>query len=71
MIAKKLLLIAFIIAALLAALWFNGFLKRKLNPYQSPKNGLLFLLLHLLAIFALVFAIGWVIIYYRAFFFKP
>jgi hypothetical protein len=70
MIIKKILLLLLIFGALLLGLWLNRFLKQKLNPYQSPKNGLLFLLLHLLAIVILVFAVSWAIIYWRVFFFK-
>jgi uncharacterized BrkB/YihY/UPF0761 family membrane protein len=70
MLIRKILLLLLIAAALLAAVWFNGFLKQKINPYQSAKNGLWYLLLHLLIIVALVFVTGFVIIYYREFFFK-
>lgn len=71
MLIKKILLLLLIGGAMLMGLWFNRFLKQKLNPYQSTKNGLLFLLLHLLAILALVFVASWAIIYWREFFFKP
>lgn len=70
MILKKALLLLLIFGALLIGLWLNRFLKQKINPYQSPKNGLLFLLLHLLAILGLVFVVSWAIIYWREFFFK-
>jgi uncharacterized BrkB/YihY/UPF0761 family membrane protein len=70
MLHKKIILLLLMGAAVSAALWFNGFLKQKINPYGSTRNGLLYLLLHLLAIVILVFAVGFVIIYYREFFFK-
>lgn len=71
MILKKVLLLLLIFGALFIGLWLNRFLKQKINPYQSPKNGLLFLFLHLLAILVLVFVVSWAIIYWREFFFKP
>lgn len=70
MILKKVLLLLLIFGALFIGLWLNRFLKQKINPYQSTKNGLLFLLLHLVAIVALVFLVSWAIIYWREFFFK-
>jgi hypothetical protein len=70
MLFEKIIFLLLIGAAVLAAYWFSAFLRKKINPYQSTKNGLLYLLLHLLAIVLLVFAVGFVIIYYRDFFFK-
>jgi uncharacterized protein HemY len=69
MLWKKILLLLLITAALLAGLWLNGYLKRTLKPYRSTKGGLLFLLLHLLAILVLVFMVSWTVIYFRRFFF--
>ncbi len=70
MLFRKIIFLLLIGAAVLVAYWFSSFLKKKINPYQSTKNGLLYLLLHLLAIVLLVFAVGFVIIYYLDFFFK-
>jgi uncharacterized protein HemY len=70
MLLKKILLLLLIMAAMLAGLWLNGYLKQKLQPYQSTRGGLLFLLLHFLAILVLVFMVSWAIIYWRGFFFQ-
>jgi hypothetical protein len=69
-LVKKILLLLLISATLVVGLWLNSYLKRTLKPYHSAKGGLLYLLLHLLTLLVLVFAVSWVIIYFRYFFFS-
>jgi hypothetical protein len=70
MLFRKIIFLLLIGVAVLVAYWFSTFIKKEINPYQSTKNGLLYLLLHLLAIVLLVFVVGFVITSYRDFFFK-
>ncbi len=57
--------------AIAVAINFQKYFKRKIDPVASMPRFLLFLFVNILALFCLIFLLGFLIIYFKEFFFKP
>jgi uncharacterized membrane protein YidH (DUF202 family) len=67
---QKFLLLITVGAALLAGYSMYQFWNKKINPRQSFKHFIVYMVLNLASIFLIVFVFGFVIIYFKEFFFK-
>jgi hypothetical protein len=67
---KKLLILALVVAAMVTAFKLQQHLKTKIDPRRSLQHFLLFLLINIAGLFVLVFITGFIIIYFKDFFFK-
>ena len=63
-------MLVMIAAAMAAAFQFQRYLKSIFNPRRSLQHFLLFLLINIIIVFVLVFITGFIIIYFKDFFFK-
>lgn len=54
-----------------AAWQMHQFLQLKVDPRKSLQRFLLFLLLNIGAVFLIIFIVGFTIIHFKEFFFKP
>ena len=67
---QKLLLLITVAVAVLAGYSTYQFWNTKINPRQSLKHFMIYMLVNLASIFVIVFVFGFVIIYFKDFFFK-
>jgi len=70
MLLQKILLFILIAAAVFTGYSVYQFWNKKINPRQSFKHFILYMLANLASIFIIVFVFGFVIIYFKEFFFK-
>jgi len=70
MLLQKILLLIIIAVAVLTGYSVYQFWNKKINPRRSFKHFILYMLLNLASIFVIVFVFGFVIIYFKEFFFK-
>ena len=70
MLLQKLLLLIIVAVAVLSGYSVYQFWNKKINPRQSFKHFVLYMLVNLASIFVIVFMFGFVIIYFKEFFFK-
>ena len=70
MLLQKFLLLITVAVAVLSGYNVYQFWNKRINPRQSFKHFILYLLVNLVSIFIIVFAFGFIIIYFKEFFFK-
>jgi hypothetical protein len=67
---KDLLLLMIACGAIAVAITFQKYFQRTIDPRGSMPRFLLFLFVNILALFCLIFLVGFAIIYFKEFFFK-
>ena len=67
---KNVLVVLLAVCAIFIALKLHACLKTRIDPRSSFVNFILFFSINLLALFCLVFLVGFLIIYFKEFFFK-
>jgi len=70
MLLQKFLLLITVAVAVLAGYSVYQFWNKKINPRHSFKHFILYMLVNLASIFIIVFVFGFIIIYFKEFFFK-
>jgi hypothetical protein len=67
---KNILLLLLVASAMMVGYQLQAWLKIRIDPYRSGKRLLLFFLINIIGLFSLVVITGFVIIYFKDFFFK-
>lgn len=70
MLLQKFLLLITVATAVLTGYSIYQFWNKKINPRQSFKHFIFYMLINLVSIFIIVFVFGFIIIYFKEFFFK-
>jgi len=67
---KSILVVFLVVGVIIIAVQVQYYLKTRIDPRASFKNFLLFFFINLAALFSLIFLLGFLIIYFKDFFFK-